>query len=97
MYMRSGFKSLNDVFRKEKSLEKIRELVDSSDVVYKFFDIFPNLKEVTEPISCEKNTLIIKVENPAWRNELKFMEAEMVEKINVFFKEKRIKQIRFVG
>ena len=95
--MRSSFKSLKEIFRKERSLASIRELVDSSDVVVKFHEIFPNLEKVTTPISCEKKILKLKVENPAWRNELKFMETELVEKTNEFFKEKRINQIRFIG
>jgi len=95
--MPSSFKSLKDVFRKERSLAGIREIVESSDVVVHFFEIFPNLEKVVMPQSCEKKILKLKVENPSWRNELKFMELEMIEKINAFFKEQRIIQIRFIG
>ena len=95
--MPSSFKSLKDVFRKERSLAGIREIVESSDVVVHFFEIFPNLEKVVMPQSCEKKILKLKVENPSWRNELKFMELEMIEKINTFFKEQRIIQIRFIG
>jgi hypothetical protein len=66
-------------------------------VVVHFFEIFPNLEKVVMPQSCEKKILKLKVENPSWRNELKFMEMEMIEKINTFFKEQRIIQIRFIG
>lgn len=95
--MPSGFKSIKDVFRKEKSFTVLREMVDSSEVVVKFYEIFPDLQKVVNPISCEKGILKLKVENPAWRNELKFMEAELIEKTNKFFNEKRIIKIRFVG
>lgn len=95
--MHSGFRSLKEIFRKEKSLAGIREIVDSSDVVVKFYKIFPNLEKVATPISCEKKVLKLKVENPAWRNELKFMETELIEKTNQFFNEKRINKIRFIG
>jgi hypothetical protein len=95
--MPSSFKSLKDVFRKERSLAGIREIVESSDVVVHFIEIFPNLEKVVMPQSCEKKILKLKVENPAWRNELRFMESEMIEKINTFFKEQRINQIRFIG
>ena len=96
-HMPSSFKSLKDVFRKERSLAGIREIVESSDVVVHFCEIFPNLEKVVIPQSCEKKILKLKVENPAWRNELKFMESEMIEKINTFFKEQRINKIRFIG
>ena len=95
--MNSGFKSLKEIFRKEKSLKSIREIVESSDVIVKFYEIFPNLEKVSTPISCEKKVLKLKVENPAWRSELRFMEAEMIEKVNKFFNEQRINQIRFIG
>jgi len=95
--MHSGFRSLKEVFKKERSLAGLRELVDSSDVVVKFYEIFPNLEKVATPLSCEKKVLKLKVENPAWRNELKFMETELIEKTNQYFNEKRINQIRFIG
>ena len=95
--MRSGFISLKEIFRRERSLSALRELVDSSDVVVNFHDIFPNLKKIALPSSCEKKVLKLKVENPAWRSELKFKETEMIEKVNKFFNEKRINHIRFIG
>lgn len=95
--MRNSFISLKEIFRRERSLAGLRELVDSSDVVVKFYEIFPNLEKVAIPVACEKKILKLKIENPAWRSELKFMETEMVEKVNKFFKEHRINQIRFIG
>ena len=95
--MHSSFKSLKDIFVKERALSGLRETVHSADVIVNFFEIFPNLEKVAAPQQCEKKVLKLKVENPAWRNELKFMETEMIEKINSFFKEKRINQIRFIG
>jgi hypothetical protein len=95
--MRSSFISLKEIFRRERSLSGLRELVDSADVVVKFHEIFPNLEKVVIPFSCEKKVLKLKVENPAWRSELKFMESEIVEKVNKFFNEHRINQIRFIG
>lgn len=95
--MPSGFKSLKEVFKRERSFSGLREIVEASDVVVHFAEMFPNLEKVATPVSCEKKTLKLKVENAAWRNELKFMEAEMIDKINSFFKEQRINQIRFIG
>jgi len=97
LVMHSSFKSLKEVFKKERSLAVVREIVESSDVILHFYEMFPNLEKVAIPQSCEKKVLKLKVENPSWRNELRFMETEMVEKINSFFKEKRINQIRFIG
>jgi hypothetical protein len=82
---------------KERSLANVREIVQSSDVIVQFFEIFPNLEKVAVPLSCEKKILKLKIENPAWRNELKFKESEIIENINKHFKEQRIIQIRFIG
>jgi len=95
--MPSGFRSLKEIFKRERALSGLREVVSSSDVLINFAELFPNLDKVALPISCEKKVLKLKVENAAWRNELKFMEAEMIDKINTFFKEQRIHQIRFIG
>jgi hypothetical protein len=95
--MHSSFKSLKEVFKKERSLSGVREIVESADVIVQFYEIFPNLEKIAIPQQCEKKVLKIKVENPSWRNELKFMETEMIEKVNSFFKETRINQIRFIG
>jgi len=95
--MHSSFKSLKDVFKRERALSGVREMVYSADVIVHFYEIFPNLEKVVIPQQCEKKVLKLKVENPSWRNELRFMETDMVEKINSHFKEKRINQIRFIG
>ena len=93
--MPSGFKSLKEVFRRERSLAGIRQIVDASDVIVHFTEMFPNLEKVATPISCEKKVLKLKVENAAWRSELKFKETEIINKINSFYKEKRINKIKF--
>ena len=95
--MPNGFKSIGDVFKREQSFGRLREIVKSSDVVSEFHTIFPDFQKVALPKKVEKKVLILKVENPAWRNELKFKETEIIERINKFYKEERILQIRFIG
>jgi hypothetical protein len=95
--MPDGFKSLGDVFRREHSFKKLRDIVKQSDVILDFHKIFPDFQNVAQPKKVERKTLLLKVENPAWRNELKFKETEIVEKINKFYNEERINQIRFIG
>lgn len=95
--MPDGFKSLGEVFRRERSFKKLREIVKQSDVISDFYIIFPDFIKVVQPKKVERKTLLLKVENSAWRNELKFQEMEIVEKINRFYNEERINQIRFIG
>lgn len=93
--MPDGFKSLKDVFNKEPELKKIRDVVKSSDIVNDFNKIFPDLEKIVTGVKTNKSTLIIKVENPVWRQELKHREESIIKKINSFYNEERIKQIRF--
>ena len=95
--MPDGFKSLGDVFRREKSFKQLREIVKQSDIVLDFYNIFPDFKNVAIPKKVDRKTLLLKVENPSWRNELKFKETKIIEKINKFYNEERINQIRFIG
>lgn len=95
--MSKGFKSIGDVFKREQSFRGLREMVKYTDVVTDFHSIFPDFKKVVIPKKAEKKILILKVENPAWRSELKFKESELIEKINQFYNEDRINQIRFIG
>jgi hypothetical protein len=95
--MPDGFKSIGDVFKREQSFKKLREIVKQSDVVLDFHNIFPDFKKIARPKKVERKTLLLKVENPSWRNELKFKETDIIEKINKYYKEERINQIRFIG
>lgn len=95
--MPDGFRSLKDVFSKEPGLYKVRSVVKSSDVVIDFHKIFPDLKNIVVPQKVDKMFLKLKVENAAWRSELKFNEREIVDKINAFYNEERIRGIKFTN
>ena len=95
--MLNGFKSLADVFRTNPGLGKLRRVVKENDVVDNFLEILPDLKKIAEAKKVSSKTLTLKVENPAWRNELKFKEPEIVDKINSHFNEERINHIRFIS
>jgi hypothetical protein len=59
--MHSSFKSLKEVFIKERSLSGVREIVESADVIVYFYEMFPNLEKIAIPQQCEKKVLKIKV------------------------------------
>ena len=93
--MPSGFKSIKEIYNTEPGLKKIRSVVDENDVVNDFEKIFPEFIKVVKAKKVVKKIITLHVENAAWRNELKFKEKEIIEKINSFYKEGRIKEIRF--
>ena len=95
--MPDTFRSLKDVFDNEPQLTNIRKVVKATDVVNDFSKIFPNLEKIAVPVKVDKMFLKLKVENSTWRSELKFKEFEIVEKINKFYNEERIKGIKFTN
>ncbi len=75
-------------------LGRLKKLVDDGEVVEKFFDVFPHFTLIAEPIKVDKGALYIKIENAAWRSELKLQEEKIVEEINKYFGQKRISKIK---
>ena len=93
--MYDDFKSIKEVFNNNPELKKIRTIVEENDIVNDFETIFPDLKKVVKPQKVERGILTLKVENAAWRSELKFKETEIINKINSFYKEERVSKIKF--
>jgi hypothetical protein len=94
--MHSGFISLREAIEKEPSLSKLRDSIKDSDIIVKFYEIFNDFEKIAEPVKVKNNVLYLRVENSVWRSELKFKEQAIIEKINMFVNEERIKKIKFV-
>ena len=94
--MHSGFMSLSEIFNTDPALARVRNIVKESDVTIEFNKVFPDLEKVAVAVKVEKMVLILRVENAAWRNELKFKENIIVDKINNYFKETRINRVKFI-
>lgn len=95
LLMPSGFKSIRDIFDSEPGLKNIRSTINENDVINDFTTIFPDFIKVTQAIKVQNKTLTLKVENAAWRSELKFKEKEIIDKINSYYGEERITKIKF--
>ena len=93
--MPDGFKSIKDVFNTDPALRKIKAVISENDVVNDFDKIFPEFKKVVQVKKTQNSAITLKVENAAWRNELKFKEKEIIEKINSYYGEERITKIIF--
>jgi len=90
------FVSLKEAFETNPGLNKIRDVVKRSDVIGKFYVVFPEMEKVVEAVSINKKVLLLRVENSVLRSELKLNESLMVERINRYFNEERVKSIRFI-
>jgi hypothetical protein len=94
--MHSNFITLAEAIEKDPSLKKIRDKIKDADVINYFYEIFSDFEKIAVPVKVEKGVISLKVENSVWRSELKFNESIIIEKINNYLKEERIKKIKFV-
>jgi hypothetical protein len=94
--MDRGFIKLSEVINTEPAFNGLRKNIKDFELIDSFHQIFPDLEKVAKPIKIDRKTLYLKVENSVWRSELKFGSNVIVEKINTFFKEERIKYIKFL-
>jgi len=93
--MDKGFLKLSDIIKNEPGLKGFRNTMNDLEVLDKFAELFPDLKKIARVSKVERKILFLKVENSVWRSELKFRESVIIDKINSFFGEERIKQIKF--
>ena len=94
--MLKDFVNIGEIINNEPGFEKIRNVIKQSDVAIDFPVIFPALEKIATPVKVEKKVLYLKVENPAWRSELKFQDTVIIGKINKHYNEERIKWIKFL-
>ncbi len=94
--MFSDFKSINEVISKSSEFNPLREAVLRERVVQEFYDIFPELKTVAEPVKTHKDKLILRVENSVWKSELNFRKTIIIKKINKHIGSEVIRSIRFI-
>lgn len=94
--MLENIKSIGDIINKDPAFSNLRNVIQQSDVVIEFKKIFPDLQKIASAVKVEKKTLFLRVENAAWRSELKFKEKNIIDKVNEYFKDNRIKAVKFI-
>jgi hypothetical protein len=93
--MNNEFKSIAEIINSSKELTHIKNLLEDKQIEKDFFYLFPELKTLVKSVKSSGKTLMIKVEIPALRTELKFRETEIIKKINDFYKSERINRLKF--
>lgn len=94
--MFSDFKSISDVIKKSREFNPLREAVLRERIIEEFYNIFPELKTIAEPVKVHKDKLILKVENSVWKSELNFRKTIITKKINKYIGSEIINSIRFI-
>ncbi|MCF8266733.1 MAG: DUF721 domain-containing protein [Ignavibacteriales bacterium] len=90
-------RSLGEIISADENFSGVRKVAREYEVIAKFHEIIPELKSIAEPTKFVKSVLYLKVDNSIWRSELKFRQAVLINKINVFFKCDLVKSIKFTG
>ncbi|MHC1737630.1 MAG: DciA family protein [Ignavibacteriaceae bacterium] len=89
--------SIAEILKTSPELAKLRESLERGEVIARLYEIFPDFVNRVEAQKLDKKALHLCVENAALRNELKFQENEIVDKINKFFGSQRINKIVLNG
>jgi len=94
--MPKGIKSLKDILDTEE-FSNFRKSVKENDVVVKFNDIFPKLKNTVTPSNVNKGVLYLVVDNSVLRTELHLNKKLMIKKINDHFNQQIIVDVKFTN
>ena len=95
--MPNTFKKLGDVLSKDEAFTNFRASVKESEVVIEFNNIFPELSKTVQANNVNKKTLYLIVENSVLRSELFLKKSLMIEKINNYFNQKIIVDVKFTN
>ncbi|MEA1881795.1 MAG: DUF721 domain-containing protein [Candidatus Marinimicrobia bacterium] len=83
-----------DMFLKKAGLEKG---VKQNRAIFVWKEVVGRkIAENTTPEKVEHGILIVKAENPSWRQELVFKKQEIVNKLNKKLGENTIREIKFI-
>ncbi|MDP3442088.1 MAG: DUF721 domain-containing protein [Ignavibacteria bacterium] len=93
---RNSFKKVDEVINVENDFWLLRETANNYRVVEDFSKIFPELDIIVKAIKVEKKVLFLKTENSVWKSELNFQKNALIEKINIYFNQQIIKNIKFL-
>ncbi len=95
--MNDDFSGIREIIQSAPSLKKVNDLMMAEEIIHLFSELFPALKGNVEAVKFEKGALIVRVENPALRSELKLHDAEIIKKINTAISGERLKKIKFTA
>lgn len=91
----SFYLSVNDAIEKIPGLKYIKEALKTADVVIKFPEAIPELKDIAIARRFKDGILFLYVESSIWRNEINLNSDDIILRINIFLNEMRIKKIKF--
>ena len=92
----SDFKTISSVFRglfKDMGIEKPIEQHKAVNVWSEV--VGDRVAEISTAEKIENGILTVSVKTPVWRNELVFLKADIIKKLNTALKKNVVKDIKF--
>lgn len=90
------FDSIPELLQNHENFQHVRNAAMEYDALKKFFEIFPELKNVVQPVRISKGVLFLRVDNSIMRNEIQIKKTEFINKINKTLNTEIIRTIKFV-
>lgn len=91
----SFYLSVNDAIEKIPGLKNIKEALKTSNIIIKFPEAIPELKDIAFARRFKDGILFLYVESSIWRNEINMNAEDIILRINIFLNDMRIKKIKF--
>jgi hypothetical protein len=90
-------KRVGDVLKTSAEFRRLARAAEEQRAIEVFPDVFPFLAEDAVPLSVADGTLHLRVENAAWRSEIKFREREILEKLNAELDGAPVRRLKFAA
>lgn len=91
------FKKFGEVFYSDPAFENIRKTIKNAEITERFHEIFPGLEEHVAVTKFRNGVLSLYVDNSVLKHELKSNDQLMINRINTWFKEEVVTEIKFVN
>ncbi|MFP4458671.1 MAG: DUF721 domain-containing protein [Candidatus Zixiibacteriota bacterium] len=89
--------SIANILRKALARNKFREETTEFDIAANYEKLFPGIiSQMSKPVRVNDDVLYIKVFDCVLRNELKFRQNVMLNKINEKMRIKKLRNIKFI-
>lgn len=92
-----SFRTISDVLFNEKEFSQIVVKAKEEEVVERFVEIFPELKNIAKAVKFSNNVLFLRVENSVWRSELNLKQTALIKKMSENIKDISIDRLKFIS
>ena len=93
----SGVEPISSIIRRVLKNQGLEQGVKQGEALSSWEKIVGEIiAQHSEAVALEQEILFVRVADSAWRNELSMLSEEIIEKINVYFGERRVNRIHII-